>query len=50
MSDSFTGQFSHEITLVPRLSLSLFVLRVLTDYSDASLSLDDFALFANRFH
>ena len=32
------------------LSLTLFVLRILTDYSDASFSLDDFALFANRFY
>ena len=35
---------------VRRLTLSLFVLRVFTDYSDASLSLNNFALFANRFH
>lgn len=32
------------------LSLTLFVLRVLTDYSDAALTLDDFAFFANRFY
>ena len=32
------------------LALSLFMLRVLTDNSDASLSLDNFAFFANRFN
>ena len=32
------------------LALALFVLWVLTDYSDASLSLDDFAFLANRFY
>lgn len=32
------------------LALSLFVLRVLTDNSDCALSLNDFALFANRFY
>ncbi len=32
------------------LSLSLFVLRVLTDYSDGSLSFNDLAFFANRFY
>ena len=31
-------------------ALSLFVLRVLTDYSDTAFSLDDFALFANWFN
>ena len=29
-------------------TLSLFVLRILTDNSDASFSLDDFAFLANR--
>ena len=32
------------------LSLSLFVFRILADYSDTSFSLDDFAFFANRFY
>jgi hypothetical protein len=32
------------------LALSLFVFWVLTDYSDASLSFNDFALLANRFY
>lgn len=32
------------------LALSLLVFWVFTDYSDASLSLNDFALFANRFY
>jgi hypothetical protein len=31
-------------------TLSLFVFRILTDNSDASFSLDDFAFFANRFN
>ena len=31
-------------------TLSLFVLRVLADDSDSTLSLDDFAFFANRFY
>ena len=31
-------------------TLSLFVLWILTDNSDASFSLDNFALFANRFN
>jgi len=39
-----------QMTIKRWLSLSLFVLRILTDYSDASFSLDDFALFANRFY
>ena len=33
-----------------KLTLTLFMFRVLTDDSDASLSLDDFAFFANRFY
>ena len=33
-----------------KLTLSLFVLRVFTDDSDASLSFDNFALLANRFN
>ena len=32
------------------LALSLFVFWIFTDYSDTTFSLDDFALFANRFH
>ena len=32
------------------LTLSLFMLRVFTDYSDSSFSFDDFAFFANRFY
>ena len=32
------------------LTLSLFVLRVVTDYSDNALSLDNLALFAHRFY
>lgn len=32
------------------LALSLFVSRILTDYSDATLSLDDLTFFANRFY
>ena len=32
------------------LALSLFVFWVLTDYSDATLSFNDFAFFANRFY
>ena len=32
------------------LTLSLFVLGIFTDNSDASLSLDNFALFADGFH
>ena len=31
-------------------ALSLFVLGILADDADASLSLDDFALLANRFY
>ena len=31
-------------------TLYLLVLRILTDYPDASFSLDDFALFAHRFY
>ena len=31
-------------------SLALFVLRILTDYSDASFSSDNLALLANRFY
>jgi hypothetical protein len=31
-------------------ALSLLVLRVLADYSDNALSLDNLALFANRFY
>ena len=39
------GPYSpHELTL------SLFVSGIFTDYSDASFSLDDFALFADRFY
>jgi len=30
--------------------LSLFVLGILTDYSDTALAFDNFALFANRFY
>ena len=33
-----------------QLALSLLVLWILTDNSDASFSLDNFALFANRFN
>jgi len=33
-----------------RSTLSLFVFRILTDYSDAAFSLDNLALFANRFY
>ena len=33
-----------------KLTLTLFMFRVLTDDSYASLSLDDFAFFANRFY
>ena len=32
------------------LALSLFVSRILTDYSDTTLSLDDLTFFANRFY
>ncbi len=32
------------------LTLTLFVLRVFTDYSDPAFALDDFALFADRFN
>ena len=32
------------------LTLSLFVLRIFTDYSDTAFAFDDFALFANRFY
>ena len=32
------------------LALSLLVFRVLADYSDTSLSFNDFAFFANRFY
>ena len=32
------------------LALSLFVFRILADYSDTSFSLDDFAFLANRFY
>ena len=32
------------------LTLSLFVLRVLTDYSDTTFSFNDFALIANWFY
>jgi hypothetical protein len=35
---------------IKRLALSLFVLGILADDADASLSLDDFALLANRFY
>jgi hypothetical protein len=33
-----------------KLALSLLVLWILTDYSDASFSLNDFAFFANWFN
>ena len=33
-----------------RLTLSLFVFRVFTDYSDASLSFNNLAFFADRFY
>jgi len=33
-----------------QLTLLLFVLRILTDYSDASFSFDNFAFFANWFN
>ena len=32
------------------LTLSLLVLRVVADHADLTLSLDDLALFANRFY
>ena len=32
------------------LALSLFMLRIFTDYSDTAFSLDDFAFFANWFN
>lgn len=32
------------------LALSLFVSRILTDYSDTTLSFDDLTFFANRFY
>ena len=32
------------------LTLTLFVLGILTDHTDLSLALDDFALLANRFY
>ena len=38
------------VSIIDRLALALFVLRVLTDYSDASFSFDDFAFLANRFY
>lgn len=47
-----TLQSPHKVTDTNfrKLTLSLFVFRIFTDNSDTSFSLDDFALFANRFY
>ena len=39
-----------EICIRPLLTQSLFVSRILADYSDTTLSLDDLTFFANRFY
>ena len=41
---------SSQGSLFAELSLALFVLRILANYSDTAFSLDDFALFANRLY
>ena len=45
---SRTNIFLHRESLFAELSLALFVLRILANYSDTAFSFDDFALFANR--
>ena len=45
-----TGEVTFTSLMYQELALSLLVLRVFTDYSDASLSLNDFALFTNWFY
>ena len=53
MAASFAGRsglYMLPLLLWFCLTLSLFVLGILADNADASLSLDDLALFADRFH
>ena len=44
------GELSHQPHCAWALALSLLVLRVLTDDPDLTLSLNDFALVADRFN
>ena len=47
---NFEALASKQSDLIDGLALSLFVLWVLTDNSDSTLSLNDFALFTNWFY
>ena len=47
---SRTNIFLHRESLFAELSLALFVLWILANYSDTAFSFDDFALFANRLY
>ena len=47
---NFEAFASKQSDLIDGLALSLFVFWILADYSDASFSLDDFALLANGFY
>lgn len=49
-SKSILWQKSESLISALLLALSLLVSRVLTDYSDTTLSLDDLTFFANRFY
>ena len=48
-SCSRTKKFSQESQFA-KLALTLFMLRILANYSDTTFSLDDFALLANGFY
>ena len=46
----FSAAFEIQTKQILELTLSLLMLRVLADHTDLTLSLDDFAFFANRFY
>ncbi len=49
--DTFDGMCNAQpLFVLGLLALTLFVLRVFTDYSDPTFALDDLAFFANRFN